>query len=109
MRLKEMAPMLGRLRPAVPYLSADKVQASRDRDRIVVWRAWYKTARWQKLRWMVLVQAAFTCAKCAAVSEGAGLVADHVMPHRGNAALFWNRDNLQCLCKHCHDSIKQQV
>ncbi|WP_295810387.1 hypothetical protein [uncultured Nitratireductor sp.] len=27
--------------------------------------------------------------------------------HKGDERLFWDRDNLQCLCKHCHDSAKQ--
>lgn len=34
-------------------------------------------------------------------------VVDHIMPHRGNQALFWNRANWQALCAHCHDSHKQ--
>lgn len=34
-------------------------------------------------------------------------VVDHVMPHRGNQVLFWNRANWQALCAHCHNSHKQ--
>ena len=30
-------------------------------------------------------------------------VVDHVIPHRGNWALFTDRTNLQSLCKSCHD------
>jgi len=30
-------------------------------------------------------------------------VVDHIVPHRGNRELFWNRANWQPLCKHCHD------
>ena len=30
-------------------------------------------------------------------------VVDHIQPHRGNTALFWNPRNWQALCKHCHD------
>ena len=67
------------------------------------------TVRWQALRWEVLVEAAFTCVRCQRVEgDTALLVADHKMPHRGVAALFWDRQNLQCLCKHCHDSAKQR-
>nr|WP_246705146.1 HNH endonuclease [Rhizobium sp. RM] len=36
------------------------------------------------------------------------LVADHKMPHRGDEQLFWNENNLQCLCKPCHDRLKQK-
>jgi 5-methylcytosine-specific restriction endonuclease McrA len=35
-------------------------------------------------------------------------VVDHIVPHRGDQALFWDQGNWQSLCKHCHDSIKQQ-
>lgn len=28
---------------------------------------------------------------------------DHVKPHRGDEALFWDRDNWQSLCKRHHD------
>lgn len=30
-------------------------------------------------------------------------VVDHIIPHRGDKALFWDRDNWQPLCKPCHD------
>nr|WP_243256973.1 HNH endonuclease signature motif containing protein [Rhizobium skierniewicense] len=36
------------------------------------------------------------------------LVADHKIPHRGDEALFWDESNLQCLCKPCHDGLKQR-
>jgi 5-methylcytosine-specific restriction protein A len=27
---------------------------------------------------------------------------DHVTPHRGDVDAFWNRENWQALCSHCH-------
>ena len=30
-------------------------------------------------------------------------VVDHIKPHRGDKALFWDSDNWQPLCKRCHD------
>lgn len=30
-------------------------------------------------------------------------VVDHIVPHRNDQALFWNRANWQPLCKPCHD------
>lgn len=30
-------------------------------------------------------------------------VVDHIVPHRGDKELFWNRSNWQALCKTCHD------
>lgn len=72
------------------------------------WRRWYKTARWQKLRWAVLVRDLFRCARCGRIeADTARLVADHKVPHRGDERLFWDADNLQCLCKACHDGVKQ--
>ncbi len=34
-------------------------------------------------------------------------VVDHVIPHRGDEGLFFDDDNLQSLCKPCHDGHKQ--
>ena len=30
-------------------------------------------------------------------------VVDHIVPHRGDMKLFWDRSNWQALCKRCHD------
>ena len=30
-------------------------------------------------------------------------VVDHIVPHRGDLKLFWDRSNWQPLCKRCHD------
>ena len=30
-------------------------------------------------------------------------VVDHIIPHRGDAKLFWDEGNWQSLCKNCHD------
>lgn len=30
-------------------------------------------------------------------------VVDHIKPHRGNKALFWNQNNWQSLCHNCHN------
>lgn len=44
-----------------------------------------------------------TCRRCNAPAT----VVDHIMPHKGNMALFWNKANWQPLCSHCHNSFKQ--
>lgn len=107
-RLKMPPQRLAKLQPrlAAPQ---DERGRSRYRDSNGPWRAWYKTARWQRLRWSVLVAAMFRCAMCGKVEgDTSQLVGDHKRPHRGSEALFWDRDNLQCLCKPCHDSTKQR-
>jgi 5-methylcytosine-specific restriction endonuclease McrA len=29
-------------------------------------------------------------------------VLDHIVPHRGDVALFWSQANWQAMCKKCH-------
>jgi 5-methylcytosine-specific restriction protein A len=36
------------------------------------------------------------------------VVVDHITPHRGDQALFWDKGNWQSLCKQCHDAHKQR-
>ena len=35
-----------------------------------------------------------------------GNVVDHIIPHKGDTKLFWDRNNLQTMTKKCHDSAK---
>jgi 5-methylcytosine-specific restriction endonuclease McrA len=37
-----------------------------------------------------------------------GLVVDHIVPHRGDQRLFWDRSNWQPLCHDDHDIVKQR-
>lgn len=36
-------------------------------------------------------------------------VVDHIIPHKGDQALFYDENNWQPLCKPCHDKIKQRM
>lgn len=45
---------------------------------------------------------------CAMCGNPATTV-DHVVRHRGDRALFWNRRNWQALCTRCHNSVKQRM
>lgn len=45
---------------------------------------------------------------CRMCSEPATTV-DHIIPHRGDRALFWNCQNWQPLCMPCHNSTKQRI
>ena len=65
----------------------------------------YGTA-WQRARKGFLMKNPL-CVMCSA--EGAtraAEVVDHVVPHRGDRNLFWDRANWQALCKQHHDSDK---
>ncbi|WP_349253802.1 HNH endonuclease signature motif containing protein [Bradyrhizobium sp. CB2312] len=37
------------------------------------------------------------------------VVVDHIKPHRGDRALFWDKGNWQPLCTHHHNSTKQRL
>lgn len=68
-------------------------------------RRWYHTARWRALRARVLLRDVW-CGEC--LGRGWRVLstdADHVIPHRGDLALFWNEGNLRGLC-HAHHSAK---
>ena len=65
-------------------------------------RRLYRTARWRRLRLRVLFEQAYRCALCGGVIVEQDI--DHRVPHAGNLRLFWDRDNLQGLCKSCHST-----
>ncbi len=49
---------------------------------------------------------------CAMRGAGCTLIAtlvDHKTPHRGDMVLFWDVNNWQSLCSHCHSSHKQRI
>ena len=46
---------------------------------------------------------------CAAIGvQTPACVVDHIIPHRGDSKLFWNRRNWQSLCNPHHVSAKQR-
>ena len=72
----------------------------------VAHKRWYHSARWHRRRSSQLKQHPLCC-YCQALGDVvAATVADHVIPHRGDAYLFWN-GQLQSLCPLHHSSSKQ--
>ena len=76
------------------------------------WKAWYSTARWQRLRQEVLIRDAYTCQRTFRLCSGRpgepdSPVVNHIRPHRGNEVLFWDPANLQTVTKQVHDSLIQ--
>ena len=63
----------------------------------------YSHRAWRKLRLEHLYYEP-ACRICAerGYDEPAAIV-DHIVPHRGDPKLMWDTDNLQSLCKRCHD------
>lgn len=119
-KLQSLKPRLqtlgSRLAPSVVAPASRQeaeAQRHRDRDDSQPWRAWYKTARWQKLRLQVLVRDAYTCCQTNKVCLGKhpdpnSPVVDHIKPHHGDEQLFWDIENLQTVSKAYHDSEKQK-
>lgn len=63
----------------------------------------YNSSRWKKLRIQFLANHPL-CEECKRNGViTASEVVDHTIPHRGKKELFWDEDNLQALCKECHD------
>ena len=58
----------------------------------------YNTSKWRVLRREVLEEDK-VCAYCGTDKE---LTVDHIIPPEGNELLFFDRTNLQVLCKSCH-------
>jgi 5-methylcytosine-specific restriction endonuclease McrA len=58
-----------------------------------------KGARWAALRLRALRRDGFACRECGAAGR---LEVDHITPHRGDPALFFEINNLQTLCAPCH-------
>lgn len=63
----------------------------------------YNTSRWKTLRKQFLREHPL-CEECKknGVAKAATVV-DHIKPHQGDEELFWDQNNWQSLCKHCHD------
>lgn len=105
---------------AVGYATRADAERARDRARAAAaeesLRRLYSTARWRHpetgMRARILTRDGWQCRMCSVSLNGPvnapnSPVVDHVEPHRGNLVLFWAEDNLQALCKQCHDTTKQ--
>lgn len=82
--------------------AAHRAYNLRRRGRNLASDRYYHTAAWQKLRLSVLM-AEPMCRMCK--REGrltAAVLVDHVQPVKQGGE-FWDYDNLQPLCNHCHE------
>ena len=63
----------------------------------------YSTSRWKAIRLHILSKQPL-CTQCMKTKRiTPATVVDHVNPHKGNEELFYDKANLQPLCKSCHD------
>lgn len=117
-RLPTQTPRLSTLRPAL-QAPKDEAQRSRYRDASSPHRAWYRTARWQQLRQVILLRDSFTCQMSGVMLRGGRsdrstsilrpAVVDHLIPHEGDPALFWSEDNLWAISADMHDTVCQAI
>lgn len=108
-KLTTLKPLVSTLPPRVGRMPADEQERNRQRYTNEPWRKWYNTTRWKALRIQTFIKDHFTCRICS-VLEGntSKLICDHIEPHKGDERLFWDEENLQTLCKPCHDRVKQK-
>lgn len=68
------------------------------------YRHLYRSQKWKVLSYDFLKRNP-KCTFCGAKSQ----VTDHITPHKGNVMMFFDVNNLQPLCKRCHDSDKARI
>lgn len=99
------------LKPRVPTLSTNRVAVMQPGS----WRTSDMTSaqrgyghKWRKAREAYLREHPL-CVMCQADGHvTAATVVDHIVPHRGDQALFWRRSNWQSLCAMHHSRDKQR-
>lgn len=82
-----------------------KKRRAQDEQRLTdaPWRRWYWTPRWRAASKAFLAEHPL-CAECERHGRiEVATVVDHITPHRGDPALFWDDRNWQALSKRCHD------
>jgi len=94
------------VRPPIHRPAGWREKRERDRDhdrkRDPVVRALYRSKRWRTER-LAFLRAHPLCIECRRhdVIRPATVV-DHIDPHRGDEAVFWDRTRWQALCAPCH-------
>lgn len=111
-KLSTLKPRFGGLQHRIGKAPADEAERTAQRLEANPWRAWYSTKRWRDLRLTILQRDRWTCQRTGVLLIGKhpapnSPVVDHIKPHRGNEALFWDMNNLHAVSKAYHDSTKQ--
>lgn len=99
------------LKPRIAELRTSRVGVMVDSSS---WRAGKTTDergynwKWRKARERFLSERPL-CVMCQSENRiEPATVVDHITPHRGDEALFWDESNWQSLCKRHHDSDKRR-
>jgi 5-methylcytosine-specific restriction protein A len=73
------------------------------------YRRMYRTKRWQDIRERRKAEEPL-CRRCLSLGFTVPMEScDHIKPHRGDPALFFDYDNTQSLCAPCHDIDKGHI
>lgn len=59
--------------------------------------------KWQREAKLFLVEHVWCCL-CPPWTKTTATEVDHIIPHEGDYARFWDRSNWQPVCKPCHSS-----
>ena len=69
----------------------------------------YAQQRWRKLAAQIRKRDNMRCAFCGTACGFKGdAIVDHIKPRRLHPELAYDPNNLQLLCKRCHDSTKKR-
>lgn len=74
----------------------------KDRERGTAHQRGYD-AEWDKQRLLFLDENPLCVDHFKRKLIEAATVVDHIIPHKGDKKLFWDKSNWQALCKSCHD------
>ena len=112
-RLKAMPSRLAAPAPRLGCAPGDERGRDAERAKLKPWRTWYTSKRWKNLRRKILTRDGYTCRQTGVALSGISPaphspVIDHIQPHNGDPALFWDESNLQAVSKAWHDSEKQR-
>src|SRR4029434_7966693 len=91
----------------MPAKPPTRASTKAGRHRFYGLKAWQHPRR--GLRAEALKRDRYTCQACGRVEASARLHAHHRVPHKGNRKLFFDIDNLVCLCQSCHDTSARET
>jgi len=90
-----------------PCAEHDVERGRLERQSKPAWSSWYHIARWRHHVWGLRSRALAASPLCSECRRTGHVVeateVDHIVPHRGDPALFWSSTNVQALCKRHHD------
>lgn len=109
-KLKGLPPRVGSMPARVGYTPLDKpsTAAAYDHRRGSAASRGY-TGAWAKASAAYRAEHPL-CVGCHAVGLfAAATLVDHIIPHKGDKALFWRRSNWQGCCDRHHNVVKQKL